>query len=126
MNTIISGATGGLVASILKPWIMGTYHSRNLYDVGALCNGLLAGLVAITGACDRVDPWAALIIGFIGGAVYSLACKLCELATVDDPIEASSVHGFGGMWGLIAVGIFDNVEGLLSGAEHGKFKFFMI
>ena len=78
MNTIISGATGGLVASVLKPWVMGSYTSRNRYDVGALCNGLLAGLVAITGVCHNVDPWAALIIGFIGAVVYAFACKLCD------------------------------------------------
>lgn len=93
--------------------------------MSALCNGLLAGLVAITGACDRVDPWAAIVIGVIGGVVYSGACKLCDVMTVDDPIEASSVHGFAGMWGLIAVGIFDNAEGLVSGADSGKGKFFL-
>jgi len=114
MNTIISGSAGGIVATFTKPWVMGSYTSRNRYDVAALANGLLAGLVAITGVCDRVDPWAALIIGVIGGIVYSGACKLCEIATVDDPIEASSVHGFTGMWGLIATGIFDKEEGLLS------------
>ena len=29
------------------------------------------------------------------------------------------------MWGLIAVGIFDNAEGLVSGADSGKGKFFL-
>ena len=125
MNTILSGTCGGLSASIAKPLVMQTFSSRRRYDVSALCNGLLAGLVAITGACDRVDPWAAIVIGIIGGIVYSGACKLCDVMTVDDPIEASSVHGFAGMWGLVAVGIFDNVEGLVSGAESGKGKFFL-
>ena len=77
MNTILSGVAGGLVATFCKPWVMGSYSSRNRYDVAALSNGLLAGLVAITGICDRVDPWAAFIIGMIGGVVYSVACKLC-------------------------------------------------
>lgn len=122
MNTIISGAAGGIIATFTKPWIMGSYSSRNRYDISALANGLLAGLVAITGVCDRVDPWAAFIIGIIGGIVYSCACKLCEIATVDDPIEASSVHGFTGMWGLIATGIFDKEEGLLSDSED-KWKY---
>lgn len=123
MNTIISGAAGGLVASFLKPWVMKSYSSDNRYDVASLANGLLAGLVAITGVCDRVDPWAAFIIGIIGGVVYSLACKFCHICHVDDPIEASSVHGFTGMWGLIATGFFDNEEGLFSGADDGKLKY---
>lgn len=129
MNTIISGAAAGLVATFLKPWLMGYKNEMNkkgAYDVGSLANGLLAGLVAITGVCDAVEPWGALIIGFIGGIVYSFATKLCDIMSVDDPIEASSVHGFTGMWGLIAVGIFHNTKGLLSGAEEGKGKFFLI
>ena len=125
LNTILSGTCGGLTASVAKPLIMGTYSQSRRYDVSALCNGLLAGLVAITGACDRVDPWAAIVIGIIGGIVYSAACKLCDVITADDPIEASSVHGFAGMWGLIAVGIFDNAEGLVSGAESGKGSFLL-
>jgi len=43
---------------------------------------------------------------------------------IDDPIEASAVHCFCGMWGLLAVGFFDKQQGLFSGAEDGKFKFF--
>lgn len=37
---------------------------------------------------------------------------------VDDPVEASMVHGACGMWGLIAVGIFDNKYGLISDSEN--------
>ena len=50
-----------------------------------------------------------------------MGCKVCKVCKVDDPIEASSVHGFGGIGGLIAVALFDNVDGLLYG---GSFKFF--
>ena len=31
---------------------------------------LLGGLVSITGPCPVVDPWAAVIIGFLGAFVY--------------------------------------------------------
>ena len=126
MNTIISGAAGGLVAAFLKPWIMGSFSKMSRYDIGALANGLLAGLVAITGVCDSVDPWAALIIGILGGIVYSFAVKLCMIATVDDPIEASSVHGFTGMWGLIATGIFHNEKGLLAPDAEDRWGFFFV
>lgn len=108
MVTLLSGFTGGLVAKFFKPFVMGTYSRTSRYDVGALANGILAGLVAITGVCDRCEPWSAFVIGILGGVFYSLACKLCVKIGVDDPIEASQVHGFCGMWGLIAVGIFDN------------------
>ena len=108
MVTILSGCTGGLVAAFLKPLVMRTYSYKNRYDVGALSNGILVGLVSVTGVCDRCEPWSAFLIGAIGSVVYTLSCKLNERLGVDDPIEASQVHGFGGIWGLIAVGIFDN------------------
>ena len=108
MVTILSGMTGGLTAAFLKPFVMKTYSKKNRYDVGALSNGILAGLVAITGVCDRCEPWSAFVIGLCGGVIYTLACKLNEAINVDDPIEASQVHGFNGMWGCIATGIFDN------------------
>jgi len=96
---------------------MKTWGPRNRYDVGALTNGMLAGLVAITGVCDRVEPWAAFVIGALSSIVYGFSCKLLQVLDIDDPIEASPVHGFTGFFGLIAVGIFDNQYGLFSGAE---------
>ena len=80
--------------------------------------------MAITGSVDNVQPWQAVIIGLSGGIVYSLACKLSDYLQVDDPLEASAVHGFAGIWGVIAVGIFDNSKGLISGADDGKLGFF--
>ena len=93
---------------------MGTFSKQQRYDVGALTNGLISGLVSITGVCDRCEPWSALIIGLLASLIYSLACKLVQKVGVDDPIEASMVHGFCGVWGLIAVGIFDTKHGLVS------------
>lgn len=122
MVTILSAVAGGLTSAFLKPIVMRTYSKKNRYDVGALSNGILAGLVAITGVCDRCEPWSAFVIGIVGGIVYTLACKLNQALNVDDPIEASQVHGFTGMWGLIATGIFDNQFGLVSdSSDSGKF-----
>lgn len=123
MVTILSGATSGLISAFLKPLVMRTYSKKSRYDVGALSNGILAGLVAITGVCDRCEPWTAFVIGLIGGIIYTLSCRLEKLLGVDDPIEASQVHGFVGIWGLIAVGIFDNQMGLVSDNED-KGSFF--
>jgi Amt family ammonium transporter len=111
---MLSGVTGGIISAFLKPLIMGTYSQHHRYDVGALTNGMIAGLVSITGVCDRCEPWSAFFIGLIGSVIYTLACKIMRRLGVDDPIEASMVHGACGMWGLIAVGIFDNKYGLIS------------
>ena len=114
MCTILSGSTGGIFSAFLKPLVMGTYSQYQRYDVGALSNGIISGLVSISGVCDRCEPWSAFLIGLIGSVVYTFACKAMKSAGVDDPVEATMVHGGCGMWGVIAVGIFDNKYGLIS------------
>jgi len=123
MNTIIAAAAGGAIATTIKPHIMGTYGKYSRYDVSALCNGILGGLVSITAPCYNVQPWGAFLIGLIGGVIYAVSCKLLKLWNIDDPVEAAAVHGFCGAWGLIAVGLFDNDLGLFHLAS-GAGKFF--
>ena len=89
MVTIISGTTGGIASAFLKPIIMGTYSKTHRYDVLALCNGLLSGLVSITGICDRCEPWSAFLIGLTASVVYTFACKVTKKLGVDDPLEAA-------------------------------------
>lgn len=121
MNTIVAGAAGGLVGFVLKPRMRSSARPPTLsYDVAALCNGALGGLVGITGACAGVQPWGAFIIGCVSGVVYAASTRLCAVCDVDDPVEASAVHGFCGMWGLIAVGLFHNKSGLLTGTDKAN------
>lgn len=69
-------------------------------------NGVLAGLVAITASCAWVEPWAAVVIGLIAGALVVLGVYFLESRGVDDPVGAVSVHAINGIWGLISVGLF--------------------
>ena len=115
MNSVIGGSSGGIVAVFLKPHVMGTYSFVNRYDTVALCSGILVGLVSITGCCDRVEPWAAFAVGAIGAVFYVFGCKVLDWLSVDDPVEAVQVHMFGGIWGTLASGLFDNTKGVLYG-----------
>lgn len=123
MNTLLSGATAGLFTVIFKPIILRTYKSTSKYDIGNLCNGILVGCVSVTGACDRCENWAAVIIGVFASLFYIAGCKFIEKLNIDDPIEACCVHGFGGMWGILAVGMFDNQKGFIYQRE-GRGYFF--
>jgi Amt family ammonium transporter len=69
-------------------------------------NGALAGLVAITAPCAFVEPWAALVIGGIGGYLVVRGVEILDKLQIDDPVGAVPVHGFCGVWGTIAVGLF--------------------
>lgn len=87
-----------------------------------MCNGILAGLVAITAPCDTVEPWAAIVIGLIGGVLYSFWSRLIVALNIDDPLEASGVHYINGVWGVLAPIIFDSQRGFVSGSpDMGKY-----
>ena len=92
--------------------------------------GILAGLVSITAGCAVVEPYAAVIIGIIGGAMYYCASWGLLKLQIDDPLDASPVHFFSGMWGLLAVGFFAtpanirNVYGGRSPTVMPTFSFF--
>ena len=115
MNTILGAGSGGFFAFFLKHRIAGSFNDKNKYDVGALCNGTLIGLVSITAGCNNIDPWAAILIGASGAVIYGLASRLLIKLKVDDPLEATHVHGFGGLWGVFVVGLFDKDNGIFYG-----------
>lgn len=76
---------------------------RPQYDLGMALNGALAGLVAITGSCAFVEMWAALTIGAISGPVYVYGSRFTlNVLKIDDPLDATPVHLYCGIWGLIA------------------------
>jgi ammonia channel protein AmtB len=66
----------------------------------------LTGLVSITAGCGIVNFWAALLIGAVGGFVYLLSVRFMLSRMIDDAVEAIPVHLAGGMWGVVAVGLF--------------------
>jgi Amt family ammonium transporter len=70
------------------------------------CNGMLAGLVAITAPCAFVNPNSAVLIGIVAGIVVDCGVLFNErVLHVDDPCGAISVHGYAGWWGGVALGL---------------------
>jgi Amt family ammonium transporter len=102
VNTMLAGITAA-IATMLTLWAKGLKP-----DPSMLCNGMLIGLVAITAPCAFVDPWAAGMIGAIGGVIVVYSVFFFERVGVDDVVGAISVHGVGGLWGVVSLGIFAN------------------
>ncbi|MDE5414632.1 ammonium transporter [Alkalihalobacterium chitinilyticum] len=100
LNTQLAAAAGAIAAMFLI-WMM-----NGKADVPTTLNGALAGLVAITASCGFVAPWAAVVIGIIGGLIVVVSMKIFDRAKIDDPIFALSVHGMAGIWGTISTGFF--------------------
>ena len=85
-------------------------------DVSMTLNGALAGLVAITAGCDAVSVTGSFFIGIIAGIVVVFAVEFFDqVAKIDDPVGAISVHGVCGAMGTILVGFFAVDGGLLYG-----------
>ena len=123
VNTFIA-ASFGAVASMLLVWKL-----WGKPDPSMTANGMLAGLVAITAPCAFVSPIGAAIIGIVAGVLVVGGIVFVErVLKVDDPVGAVSVHGFNGLWGLIALGLFadgsygdgfNGVEGTVRGLFYG-------
>jgi len=99
MNTTLSAAAGGLTVFIIVMLV------DKVECVAYLSNGLLAGLVGITAGCDAANSWWSLIIGLVSGALYVISTKTLKYLKIDDPLDAFSVHGINGFWGVVASGL---------------------
>eukprot|EP00808_Paulinella_micropora_P023887 g17077.t1 len=106
VNTTLSPSFAGWVTCLIS-------KAKSHYDVPHTCNGILAGLVAVTAGCGTVEPWGACAIGTVAAFVYMGAVHLIEnILYIDDPLCAIAIHCFNGAWGLLAVGIFSSDQGI--------------
>lgn len=116
VNTFIAAAAGATIVIFIS------YAYFGFSDIGLACNGALGGLVAITGPCAFVAPWAAVVIGLLAGLVmWGTVIFVESKLKIDDPLGAVAVHGANGIWGMLALGIFADgtyggVNGLITGS----------
>jgi len=101
INTNLAAVAGA--ASALTFW----YFMFGKPDVSMACNGMLAGLVAITAPCAFVGANASVFIGLVAGVIVCAGVLFNErVIKVDDPCGAISVHGYCGWFGAVSLGIF--------------------
>ena len=100
ITTTLAASAGGVTSLFLN------YALYKVWDLIAVCNGVLAGLVSITAGCSVLDLYMAVFAGFIGAFVLFGSSKLLLKLRIDDPLEAFPVHGACGLWGVLAVGLF--------------------
>ena len=123
VNTMLGSAAGAVSAMIAIAYL------RGKPDLSFMANGMLAGLVAVTGPCAFINSTGAVLIGLVAGVLLVGATIFVEhRLKIDDPVGAISVHGVNGAWGVIAVGLFadgtygaglNGVAGGVSGLFYG-------
>ncbi len=121
VTTSIAAAAGGL-ASMFTSWIV-----IKKPDLSMALNGILAGLVGITAGADSVSVLSSFIIGLIAGVIVVFSILFFDKIKIDDPVGAISVHGICGIWGTVAVGIFNSemsvVEQIIGTLSISAFTF---
>lgn len=114
-NTVISAVFAGCAGCIF-----GRIYDGHFHPVRTI-NGMLGGLVGITAGCDVVGTHGALIIGLTSGLIVFYASWILEHKfKLDDVVGAVAVHGFGGAWGTLMVGIFVSEASLGHGSSIGQ------
>jgi Amt family ammonium transporter len=124
VNTMLASASGAFGAYL---YLRARFGKP---DISMMCNGMLAGLVAITAPCAFVTAPASIFIGLVAGMLVVASALFIEnTLKVDDPVGASSVHGVCGAWGVISVGLFadgrygdgwNGVPGTVRGLFYGE------
>ncbi len=93
-----------------------TWIRNGAPDVSMCLNASLAGLVGITAGCANVDAVGATIIGLVDGILVVIVVEFIDQKLkIDDPVGAVAVHGCNGLWGTVAVGLFDYNNGVFYG-----------
>ena len=108
VTTTLSASAGSITA-------MYTSMISGKPNVGMTLNGALAGLVGITAGCANVNNLGAVLIGLVSGVLVVYSINFLEKKGFDDAVGAVSVHGICGIWGVLAVAIFDTTDGLVFG-----------
>ena len=83
-------------------------------DVIHMLNGAIAGLVAITAEPLTPSPFAAILIGGVGGLIAVFGTQLLYKFKIDDVVGAIPAHLFAGIWGTLAVPITNNTASFSS------------
>jgi Amt family ammonium transporter len=101
INTNLAAVAGSAAAMLIWYFLFGKP------DITMACNGMLAGLVAVTAPCAFISPTSSVVIGLLAGALVCGGVLFNDrVLKVDDPCGAISVHGYCGLLGAISVGIF--------------------
>lgn len=98
--TNMAAAFGGISAAIM------TQLLYKKVDLTMVLNGTLAGLVAVT-AAPNVGMIAATVDGIVAGILVVYAVSFFDKLRIDDPVGALSVHLVNGIWGTLAVAIWN-------------------
>ncbi|NPV92983.1 MAG: ammonium transporter [Firmicutes bacterium] len=123
-NTLVVTNTAAAVGALT--WLVIEWLHQGKPTVLGAVSGSIAGLGAITPASGFVTPLSAIAIAFVSGSIcYYAISVLKNRLGYDDSLDVFGIHGLGGIWGTLAVGLFATkavnplgADGLFYGNPH--------
>ncbi|MDZ7688561.1 MAG: ammonium transporter [Halobacteriales archaeon] len=98
LNTTLGMAAGGVGAAAM------TLYMSGKVDTLYVANGMLAGLVAVTGIVDAVIWPGALAVGLLAGGQLPVVFNFIQhKVKIDDVCAVFPVHGSAGVLGILAL-----------------------
>ncbi len=121
LNTDVAASFAGVT------WLIIEWFKEGKPKFVGLLTGFVAGLATITPAAGFVPLWAAILIGIAAGSLCFIAVQLKNKLGWDDALDVWGVHGMGGLFGTILLGVFassaiNGQSGLLEGNSAFFFK----
>jgi ammonium transporter, Amt family len=120
VNTTLAGGTAGIVALFVNLVLLERYTGEPVFDLKYLMNGALSGLVASTGPCGVMEPWAAVVVGAVAALLYIFGSWALIKLKLDDAVDAIPVHMVNGAWGAFATGLFASPGRLKDAYGHSN------
>jgi len=118
-STFVVTNTASCTAALT--WIFLEWKFKGTPTVLGAVTGAIAGLATITPASGFVGPLSAIIIGIGAGIFCYVAVDIIKPKFgYDDSLDVFGVHGIGGIWGTLAIGLFAST-GINPGGVNGIF-----
>ncbi len=95
-------ATAGAALS----WVLVEWIYKGKPTTLGVASGAVAGLATITPAAGFVTPLSALFIGLTAGVFCYAGVFAKNRFGYDDSLDVVGIHGVGGTWGALAIGLF--------------------
>lgn len=98
--------TNTAAAAAAISWMLASWAQGGKPSSLGFVSGAIAGLVAITPAAGFVSPMGAIVIGAVAGVICYYLMLWRQAKSIDESLDAWAIHGMGGLWGILATGIF--------------------
>jgi Amt family ammonium transporter len=103
-------------------WMVAEWVHTGKPTILGICSGIIAGLATVTPGAGFLEPLSALGIGVMAGTLCYIAVVWKSKLGYDDSLDVVAIHGVGGIFGILAVGLFASIgaQGLFFG-NPGQF-----